>query len=78
MAFQRTVEKKLRLLHALVEERRMLEAAEKLTEMRRAKTKPIPESDTPRNAPCPCGSGLKHKRCCGHHALPVLNYGAVA
>src|SRR5207244_442809 len=20
---------------------------------------------TPRNAPCPCGSGRKHKRCCG-------------
>jgi hypothetical protein len=22
-------------------------------------------SGTPRNAPCPCGSGQKHKRCCG-------------
>lgn len=21
--------------------------------------------DTPRNAPCPCGSGKKFKRCCG-------------
>ncbi|HBZ70426.1 MAG TPA: hypothetical protein DEP35_12145, partial [Deltaproteobacteria bacterium] len=21
-----------------------------------------------RNAPCPCGSGLKHKRCCGRDA----------
>jgi hypothetical protein len=20
---------------------------------------------TPRNAPCPCGSGVKHKKCCG-------------
>jgi hypothetical protein len=26
----------------------------------------------PRNAPCPCGSGLKHKRCCGKLAPPVL------
>lgn len=24
----------------------------------------LPEA-VPRNAPCPCGSGLKHKRCCG-------------
>ncbi|MBS1825935.1 MAG: SEC-C domain-containing protein [Acidobacteria bacterium] len=27
----------------------------------------------PRGAPCPCGSGLKYKRCCGHNAPPVLN-----
>jgi len=27
---------------------------------------------TPRNAPCPCGSGQKHKRCCGKNAPPVL------
>ena len=24
---------------------------------------------TPRNAPCPCGSGQKHKRCCGKETL---------
>jgi hypothetical protein len=29
--------------------------------------------DTPRNAPCPCGSGLKFKRCCGHNAPAVLH-----
>jgi SEC-C motif len=29
-------------------------------------------SGTPRNAPCPCGSGQKHKRCCGKDAPPVL------
>jgi hypothetical protein len=28
---------------------------------------------TPRNAPCPCGSGQKHKRCCGKGAAPVLH-----
>ncbi|MFN7937095.1 MAG: SEC-C metal-binding domain-containing protein [Bryobacteraceae bacterium] len=28
---------------------------------------------TPRNAQCPCGSGKKFKRCCGHNAPPVLN-----
>jgi uncharacterized protein YecA (UPF0149 family) len=30
-------------------------------------------SGTPRNAPCPCGSGQKHKRCCGKEAPPVLH-----
>ncbi len=29
----------------------------------------------PQNAPCPCGSGKKHKRCCGTHAPAVLNAG---
>lgn len=28
---------------------------------------------TPRNAPCPCGSGHKFKRCCGRSAPPVIN-----
>jgi hypothetical protein len=28
--------------------------------------------ETPRNAQCPCGSGQKHKRCCGKDAPPVL------
>jgi hypothetical protein len=28
---------------------------------------------TPRNAPCPCGSGQKHKRCCGQDAPPMLH-----
>jgi preprotein translocase subunit SecA len=23
------------------------------------------EEKTPRNAPCPCGSGKKYKQCCG-------------
>jgi hypothetical protein len=28
---------------------------------------------SPRNAPCPCGSGAKYKRCCGKDAPPVLS-----
>ena len=28
---------------------------------------------TPRNAQCPCGSGQKHKRCCGKNAPPLRN-----
>ncbi|MGO9239163.1 MAG: SEC-C metal-binding domain-containing protein, partial [Bryobacteraceae bacterium] len=31
------------------------------------------ETATPRNAPCPCGSKLKFKRCCGINAPPVLH-----
>jgi hypothetical protein len=31
---------------------------------------------TPRNAPCPCGSGQKHKRCCGKSAPPILHRAA--
>ena len=27
---------------------------------------PIPPKQTPRNAPCPCGSGARYKRCCGN------------
>ncbi len=37
---------------------------------------PVPEvpASAPRNAPCPCGSGLKFKRCCGDPAkLPGLS-----
>jgi len=38
------------------------------------RTRPIPRPE--RNAPCPCGSGLKHKKCCGavaggHLDLPL-------
>lgn len=31
---------------------------------------------TPRNAPCPCGFGIKHKRCCGKSAPPVTRLAA--
>jgi hypothetical protein len=33
-------------------------------------------NQTPRNATCPCGSGIKYKRCCGKQAPPVLNAAA--
>jgi hypothetical protein len=33
------------------------------------------EPKTPRNAPCPCRSGQKFKRCCGKNAPPVLSPG---
>ncbi len=31
---------------------------------------------TPRNGPCPCGSGQKHKRCCGKNAPAVVTRAA--
>jgi len=34
------------------------------------------QPQTPRNAPCPCGSGDKFKRCCGRNAPPVLQQAA--
>jgi len=30
----------------------------------------------PRNAACPCGSGVKFKRCCGNPAAPAANSSA--
>ncbi len=39
-------------------------------------TEPNPIPETPRYAPCPCGSGVKFKRCCGTSAPPVLGRAA--
>ncbi len=36
-------------------------------------TEPAAASQTPRNALCPCGSGVKYKRCCGSAAPPLLS-----
>ena len=36
-------------------------------EVHEASTRPASSSKVGRNQPCPCGSGLKHKRCCGSH-----------
>ena len=29
-----------------------------------------------RNQPCPCGSGIKYKRCCGNKPFPKINVDA--
>ena len=39
-------------------------------------TKSPRQPEVGRNSPCPCGSGLKYKRCCGVNAPPVLNKAA--
>ena len=35
------------------------------TEGKMVKPKPLTVNKVGRNEPCPCGSGLKHKKCCG-------------
>ncbi|MCC6590772.1 MAG: SEC-C domain-containing protein, partial [Bryobacterales bacterium] len=39
-------------------------------------TKPPQSPQVGRNSTCPCGSGLKFKRCCGVNAPPILNRAA--
>jgi hypothetical protein len=39
-------------------------------------TEPVAPKQTPRNAPCPCGSGAKYKRCCGNPAAASLGKAA--
>jgi hypothetical protein len=39
----------------------------------RTQSAPAAVQTTPRNGPCPCGSGQKYKRCCGKDAAPVLH-----
>jgi len=41
---------------------------EDLSDLERLQNPPAParaEAKVGRNEPCPCGSGLKHKKCCG-------------
>ncbi len=71
-------------LHKLQAERRSREAAP--LEVPQAAKAPVPISEsasfcknenpqppTPRNALCHCGSGQKHKRCCGKDASAILH-----
>jgi uncharacterized protein YecA (UPF0149 family) len=39
-------------------------------------TKPVVSKNIPRNAPCPCKSGAKYKKCCGGPAATALNKAA--
>jgi len=77
-----------RLLHRCTAEFSKLQAERKAAESKTAESAPPPikfakkpvtqetQSQPPgtaRNAPCPCGSGQKHKRCCGKGVAAVLN-----
>jgi hypothetical protein len=64
----RQAEAEERAVHAQAEER-----IEFLKNKKRANEPNSAGPATPRNAPCPCGSGVKFKRCCGRHAPPVLD-----
>lgn len=39
---------------------------------------PVEQSQTARNAPCPCGSGDKFKRCCGKNAPGIFGQARAA
>jgi uncharacterized protein YchJ len=60
-----------RKLDGLADFEALLERAQNTTPEITKQTQPIPQ---PRNSPCPCGSGQKHKRCCGRNAPPVLSH----
>ena len=72
-SFTRTLRSLERDLAAFITllEQSLLPASEPAPEPETAKLQNEPNS-TPRNAPCPCGSGRKTKRCCGKHLPPVL------
>ena len=76
-----------RLFHKAHAELRKLQAGRKSPESTPMKSAEPASTDfrlgslcqpvgTPRNAACPCGSGQKHKRCCGKNAPPVLQFAA--
>jgi len=58
-AFTRDIDRALKTLKELAETTKP-EPQRKIAE-----TKPIPAPQPALNSPCPCGSGLKFKRCCG-------------
>ena len=62
---QRQKKRKLSDLAAKARGKDDIEAEEELLE-NTEKVEPIQADQTPsRNAPCPCGSGKKYKKCCG-------------
>ena len=72
------VERYLQRLNSPEMKAEMKRAADKLyaeyqAAMARTAPPPPEPAGTPRNAPCPCRSGQKYKRCCGVTAPPVLN-----
>ena len=50
--------------------------AEMASNCKPAAAVPATTPNFPRNAPCPCGSGVKFKRCCGNPAAQALNRAA--
>ena len=83
---RRAYHTKLRELQSLQAKRQTIETTpveepapetEPIQMVTRNEPKPAAQfPQTPRNAPCPCGSGAKYKRCCGPQAPPVLSEAA--
>ena len=81
LRYQSSVNKNLKSASAAYE--RMLDELQKELAIEKAKpisqpaaqavyTEPgLPNSETGRNAPCPCGSGIRNKRCCGAVSFAV-------
>ena len=60
-----------RLLHKCMAELRRLQAQRKAAGIPEAKQTQLHAVPIARNAPCPCNSGQKYKRCCGRSAPPL-------
>ena len=76
---RRAYHTKLRELQSLQSKRQTVETkpvepTETISQNEAKRVAQFPQ--TPRNAPCPCGSGAKYKRCCGPQASPVLSEAA--
>src|SRR5437763_2580798 len=54
------------------DEMRMTEALQ-ANANRKKEEEPSPSAQIARNAPCPCGSGAKYKRCCGSTSPGTVN-----
>jgi uncharacterized protein YecA (UPF0149 family) len=62
---------------SLAEIRRLqAEQPEMETPAKRTESPAIPAVEIGRNAPCPCHSGQKYKRCCGRNAPAILHRAA--
>ncbi len=68
-----------RLLHKCIAELRKLQIERQLRESPKVESGSFCKTEktapaTARNAPCPCNSGEKYKRCCGKNAPPILGF----
>jgi SEC-C motif len=78
MRYESRVMKELRRASYAYDRLMQITAAEKANPISRQKVEarqpapPETSPQSPRNAPCPCGSGMKFKRCCGADSPAVL------
>ena len=89
-AFTRDIDKLTAQLNEIIELRLMQRAMEQRAKTKPIPTQappieevaetlpdaPAPAGPIARGGPCPCGSGKKYKRCCGHDAPGIINSAA--